>query len=337
MVYDERLLKVPLPTDLLRRMDQLLVARVGGYETRTQFVHAAIKALVADLDPASPPAKREKPITPGMEAQTRPRLDEAVSDLTTTALILPSHVAFIDKGDATIDDSPLFGLHNRDYPTLWAAVKLAELSRVDLVPFDSFVKLTTERAWQIARVFAGSSVNGLKLTALFPSNEQKRQSSEQAFASFALGSVVAREGTLRATGALFQWQLAQVRKTDGSCMIGLTRQGFDLLHELEGLSLNLPHSPSQFESFFRHLRRWCSADADCWLQALTLVGASPTREEALRSFQREHQQWSPIQTSTNLAGYISRGREWGLIEPKQVDGRYRLTPFGVKVIRKAVA
>lgn len=336
MVYDERLLKVPLPTDLLRRMDQLLVERVGGYETRTQFVHAAIKALVADLDPGSLPAKREKSNTPGLEAQTTPRL-EAVADLGTTALIMPAHVAFIDKGDATIDDSPLFGLHNRDFPTLWAAVKLAELSRVDLVPFDSFLKVATEHAWQIARVFAGSSVNGLKLTALFPSNEHKRQSSEQAFASFAMGSLATREGTLRATGALFQWQLAQVRKTEGSYMIGLTRQGYDLLHALKGLSLNLPHSAAQFETFFRHLRTWCSPDAGCWLQALTLVGASPTRDEALRSFQREYPQWSAIQTSTNLAGYISRGREWGLIEPKQIDGTYRLTPFGVKVIRKAAA
>lgn len=338
MAYDERLLKVPLPTDLLRRMDELLVGRVGGYETRTQFVHAAIKALVAELDSGKYPAQRAKPNAPNPQAQTKPKLEVlSQQDLGVTALAPQPHVAIVDKGDASIDDSPLFGLHNRDYPTLWSAAKLAELSHADLVPFDSFVKVATEHAWQIARLFVGTSVNGLKLTPLFPSNEQKRQSCEQAFAMFALGSVAAREGTLRATGALFQWQLAQVRRVDGSYLVGLTRQGFDLLQDLKGLSLNLPHSPIHFERFFAHLRRWCPPDADCWIRVLTLVGECLSREQALRSFEREYPQWSPIHASTNLAGYISRGREWGLIEAKQIDGTYRLTPFGGTFIRKAVA
>jgi hypothetical protein len=32
--------------------------------------------------------------------------------------------------------------------------------------------------------------------------------------------------------------------------------------------------------------------------------------------------------SSLVQGYVARGREWGLIEPKQVDGRYWLTDFG---------
>ena len=34
---------------------------------------------------------------------------------------------------------------------------------------------------------------------------------------------------------------------------------------------------------------------------------------------------------TNCTGYVSRSREWGLVEPELVDGRYRLTQLGSTV------
>jgi hypothetical protein len=48
----------------------------------------------------------------------------------------------------------------------------------------------------------------------------------------------------------------------------------------------------------------------------------------VRDFARARPDWSKSVASTNAQGYVARGREWGLIESRQVQGRYALTPFG---------
>jgi len=40
---------------------------------------------------------------------------------------------------------------------------------------------------------------------------------------------------------------------------------------------------------------------------------------------------------TNCMGFVSRSREWGLVLPRLLDGRYLLTTLGVALVEQAEA
>lgn len=365
---DERIVKVPMPVELIRRMDEALVANLGGFSTRAEFIKEAAENLLIELryDEAEPePAARArssmssgptvpKPSTPNNDGRARPAADgdevpavpleilEAVpswereelrlADLVGTAL-RPSDRGFVlEAGIAKPDDGPLLGLHNRDYPSLWAAHRLARYTKDGPLELRDFLQRATNAAWifgaglrELERAEAGT-----KLTALFPANPMKRQSAERGFQAFAIGTVPKRiDGDeLRVVGPLFVWGLCQVVRTDNELFVGLTSAGWQLLEEMEGISLVLPHGAEHAQRFLKHLEKAAPADRWGFDHLMTVVADAPNRDTLVDAFAESQPRWSQSTASSMAQGYVARAREWGLVEPRLDDGRYRLTPLG---------
>jgi hypothetical protein len=348
----DRIVKIPLPVRLIRQIDEALVAGLGGYSTRTEFFREAAEGLLLELQyehaPAEPlpsvrataalPASRPDAGQSGLsgpgDVDSSARLPAGrLMSLEQTALRLAEEGYPID-GQAQVDDEPLFGMHNRDFPSLWAAYGLARRARTAPVPYDAFVDDITAEAWEFAAGLEPLEESGRqKLTALFPTNRDKPQSSADAFKAFAVGSVTnGRGGPLRADGPLFAWRVGQVVQADGQILFGLTTDGWRLLRELDGISLELPHPQALAWKFFDHLRRLSPGDWWGFRRTLEAVADDPTRPELVQAFQDARPDWSSNVAATNAQGYLARAREWGLVQPKQVVGRYALTDFGSEVL-----
>ena len=69
-----------------------------------------------------------------------------------------------------------------------------------------------------------------------------------------------------------------------------------------------------------------------WLSIfMHVLGTEPTREELVSHFTTE---WPGAAAATNAAGYVSRGREWGLVEPRMKGDRYTLTDRGRREVEE---
>lgn len=369
----ERVVRVVLPVKLIRQLDESLQERLGGFETRAEFIREAVENMLLELkyEPAQPelhPALEEhdtvlhrreaESVIPFWRTDEQPDPVEipalsslsggnaqsarssnrwtvdSMSDLTATLLSAPSPGAIIEDGAAEVVNDPLFGLHNRDYPSIWAAHQLAALTREGPVPLSTFFDEVTRRAWLYAEALRPLE-QGLrrKLTVMFPRNPRKPQSAEEGFRDFAVGSVTtkSRNGRPVASGPLFSWKACQLHQ-NGQLMLGLTDLGYELLAALDGISLDTPHSPEMAERFFAHLRRHAPGDWWGFETALDAVAEEPDRNALLAYFKAAQPHWSDAVVGTNSQGYVGRGREWGLIEPRQIRGRYFLTAFGRRVL-----
>lgn len=340
MAYtDDRLIKVPLPLELIRRMDELLVRGVGGFQSRNQFIREAVEGLVAELSypaaPAEPTASAPlaNPAVPGASSTAKP-------DWSLTVLRAPSRSNFaVEEGIAAVVDETLFGLHNRDYPSLWLASRLADHTRSAPVPLETFLDSAVAAAWAFAEPYANAERSGLKPAALFPANREKKQAAEQAFRTFAFGGVArCADGQLKAAGPVFQWRICQVvNASSKGVQVALTRAGVDLLTQLDGISMQFPHDERHATAFLSHLRRYATADWSALRNLVELISSKPSRRELIVSFHNQYRDWTEIQAATNVAGYTARAREWGLVEPQQTGGRYSLTRFGSEFLKKAEA
>jgi hypothetical protein len=355
---EERIVKIPLSVALIRQIDEAIVSGLGGYSTRTEFFRDAAEGLLIELkyEPAPPePTMPREPVpvpspssrTSGMDENATVRLavetDDAerrvdltpIDDLSATTLHLAVEGAPLADGEAEVDDEPLFGMHNRDFPSLWVAFRLAERATSGPVPYELFVQRATEEAWDYAEALRGvAEAGGQKLTALFPTNRAKPQSAADAFKAFAVGSVMDGDHrSLRAEGPLFSWRVCQAKRSPaGDLMIGVTSEGWRLLRSLDGISLQLPHAPALARTFLEHLRRHAPGDWWGFRAVVAAVADQPNRLELVDTFQRERPDWGPNVASTNAQGYVARAREWGLVEPKQIGGRYALTEFGTEYL-----
>lgn len=347
MLEELRIVRVRLPLGLVRRMDELLVAGVGGYETREEFIREAVDAFVLDNTYEEAPEELHRPEReahrrlqkpPGRpylaDRPTRaPRETPPTGALTETTLRAPPSVRLVADPINIVVDEPLFGLHNRDYPSLWAATRLAEATRHKQVAFETFLKTVTEEGWVFGEFLRTLQQRvGGKLTSLFPTNPEKPLSSEEAFRAFAIGTISQVDGGLRCSGPLFVWRCCALAKSDGEVVVGLTEPGFALLRALDGLSVEVPHPPELASPFISHLRRYAPADWWGFQRVLSAVEPGIQRVDLVEQLKRARPEWSDAQAATNAAGYVARAREWGLIEPKQVGGRYRLTAFGRQVL-----
>lgn len=335
---DHRLVRVVLPVELIQRVDNLLLQGVGGYRNRQDFIQDAVEALVLELSyapapeepapregapiPSSPPpeSQREPPKAPPPDAHVHGTLDFS---------LLPRvpDVKVVEAPGAVVVDEPLFGLHNRDYPSLWLASRLAQATRLGLVDGEDFMSQALKEAWPLGeKLQALEQRTGTRLSSLFPTNRQKSGRAEEAFRTFAFGQVTRSDTGLRASGPLFTWRIAQVEAADS--LIGLTPQGLILMRKLAGLSAMTPHDHAHAEAFLAHLRE--HAPADWWGFEIVLreVSRGSTRLGLLQRFRAEKPQWTEAQVSTNVSGYVARAREWGLLESKQSAGKYLLTEFG---------
>jgi Arc/MetJ-type ribon-helix-helix transcriptional regulator len=353
----ERIVKVPFPVSVIRRMDEAVVAERGGFRTRAELMREAVENLLDELDfPEAPaveiPAPRtaerasgagrtyasrgEEDLSLGLAERERDELK--VPDLLSTVLRAPEEEPqLLTGGSATVRDEPLLGLHNRDYVSIWALHRLARYTSEGSIDFDEYLDRVTKAAWYVGHQLRRleQEEQGRKLTILFPTNLAKRPSAERGFQNFAVGSLT-RKGDcddLSAAGPLFAWRAIQTI-TGGSNATGLTSHGLRLLQELEGISLELPHSPILAQRFLGYLAEHAPADRWGFDQVLQVAADAPDREGLVRHFSERHPEWTAATAGSVAQGYVARAREWGLLEPRLVDGRYWLTETGRELVRE---
>lgn len=349
------MVRLVMPAELIRRLDEALLQGLGGFETRAEFVREAVENTLLELtyEPAPPEPSAGGRLaasneTNGLYSGTEDE-DASVAILTTTspeletsdlsiatALATPTRGATISDGAVRVTDEPLFGIHNRDYPSFWAAAQIANVTRETPVPLSSCVDEVVRRAWTYAERLRlmEQLKDARKLTVMFPTNAAKRQSAEGHFRNFVVGGVSDKGSNgIVAWGPLFSWRVCQVQRDDGGELsVALTENGYELLEKMEGISLRLPHPPEKAELFFEHLRRHAPEDWRVFEDLLGAVADEPDRTRLVSYFEDSRKEWTSTVASTNSQGYVGRAREWGLIEPKQVKGRYVLTGFGREVL-----
>jgi hypothetical protein len=325
---DRRVVRLLLPVDLVRKMDQLLAANTAGYQNRHEFARDAIEAMVLELTYGSVP---EEPLLAEPRDLGLRDLPEARSSIgfTETVLHAPPKGPTVEPGSTEVRREPLFGLHNRDYPSIWAAHFLATRTGNGPVPVERFFEDVTAEAWRFAEGLKQLEQSGVpKVSALFPKNPSNRQSAEGVFRAFALGGYGVGDDAVTTWGPLFAWRMADLVVNDDEVLIGPTDECYQLMKELDGISLELPHPPHLADRFFEHLQR--AAPEDWWgfTRVLRSVLRESTREEMVTDFTSEQHTWKESAAATYAAGYLARAREWGLVAPKLVEGRYALTDFG---------
>lgn len=338
-----RLVKSWLPTALVREMDLAILASNGAYNGRDDFVREAISDRIAEERrrpvSAAAPIVLLRSSTKGEKSRNRaaewPRAAMAVHESEpawprTRVPTLPAHQV----------GGILYGLHNRDYPTLWVARSLLGMAseRGGLIPWSDFIAAVLEAAWnigaQLARMDSERTADEQKASVGFPSNSDKRQSSEARFSEHMVGVPDRHFGP---SGPLFAMKLAGTdRAADRTLIIAPTRQAVELWKLLlaAGLGTNErpPHPPAAWRAFREHLQLTLAEDYAAWMRVLTGIDRAPTRDDLVTHFSDE---WVGAAAATNVAGYVSRGREWGLVEPKLKEGRYVLTDLGREAIGEA--
>jgi hypothetical protein len=337
---DQRIMRIPLPVSLIREMDAVILKGVGGYTTRAEFIVDAIQERVLDLtveqeeDSGPPPARDDGP--PRSDVQGMPQAGGvAVAGVSMTALPSPAPGATVAFGGefARPEGQVLFGLHNRDFPSLWALSRLADLTAKDPMPVHAYFAEVSEEAWKFGELLLDIEKRfGGKRTALFPTNREKKKAAEMGFQTFAVGGYRYDDrGLVVTSGPLFEWRVAAlIAGGAGSPLIGVTPDGLSLLDAIAGLTIAEPHAAHESAAFFAHLVLHAPADWAGFVAILKAVGRDgATRQGVLDSLSRGWPDWTESELSTNAAGYIARAREWGLVEPKQLKAKYHLTPLGL--------
>lgn len=334
-----RLVKTWLPAALVREMDQTILASGGAYNGRDDFIREAIADRVAEermrpvRGPAPvillPTAEHQRVQPAGRSKKPQAAQDQEVFGPVPTQGVptLPPHSI----------SGPLYGLHNRDYPTLWAALSLIAMVADERKPisWSKFTMAILEAAWKIgthlARLDQERGLQEMKAAVGFPLNREKRQSSEARFVLHMVGAA-SRETAL--SGPLFAMQLAGL-EVAGTVELSLapTERGVVLCRSLveSGLSARPPHPERAWKAFRNHLKDCLPDDYAAWIRVLQVVVTEPTREELVGHFTTE---WPGAAAATNVAGYVSRGREWGLVERRMKGDRYALTDRGRRQVEE---
>ncbi len=356
---NERIVKVPLPVPLIRRMDEAIIAEGGGFRTRAELMQEAVENLLNELVyPAAAPERvegtgpraavrsvadlvaestgPEDSFASGLSAREREELE--LPDLVATALHPPAEAPqLLSSSAAEVRDEPLLGLHNRDYVSIWALHRLARYTTDGPIAFDDYLDRVTKAAWYFGSqlLLLEQATQAKKLAVLFPTNLAKRPSAERGFQSFAVGAVVRQgdRGALSASGPLFAWRTIGVGAA-ASLPIELTGEGLRLIQDLDGISLELPHPPALAMRFLEYIGAHAPGDRRGFDHVVRVVADGPDREELVRSFAGRHPEWTAATVSSVAQGYVARAREWGLLEPRLVDGRYWLTDTGRELARK---
>jgi hypothetical protein len=306
-VLPKRLVKTWLPVDLVRQMDVAIVRSGGGYLDRAEFIAEAVRDRLAEEEAAAwqvtdAPAPVPPPIPTG-DAEA----DFSFADWLDVAPTLP-------PADGPSEN---FGLHNRDLPTLWALDWLGRLAarRGEPIAWSEFLADLLPRAWEIGRALAGLEHGG---TSGFPTNPKRKEATEQRFAAHAVGQISARGNS----GPLFVFRLAGLDGARGAP----TPAAVELMRALAaaGFVVGAPFPVAAWEAFANHLRSQSPQELEAWLYVLARIADEPTRPELVERCTR----WSGSAAGTNAMSYVARAREWGLVEPALIDGRYLLTERG---------
>jgi len=225
-----------------------------------------------------------------------------------------------------------FGLHNRDLPTLWALDQLAS-QVADLgepVPWKDFIRFLhaqAQMAGEWLRERDRAQPHTLRAATGFPKPGPKASLSEDRFVMANVAHrASSREGPFQVLG------LAGF--VDGE-RIAPTEQGLRLLGRLldAGLCEEVPHAPEVFHRWWSYLEEAAPGERTAWAGVLRELRTGPTRIELISRFP----EWPGTTAETNCMGFVSRSREWGLVQPKLLDGRYLLTALGVALIEQEEA
>ncbi len=341
-------MRIPLPVPLIREMDAVIINGVGGYSTRAEFIVDAIQERILELtiegiEDAGPPPmpQRSAPGEPGPPealASQPPPSDTGPPATMEMPELAPREAGFsIWSSDdlSQPEGETLFGLHNRDYPALWALSRLAEMAHEEPIPVTDYHKRVLQEAWDFGkRLLAIEKRTGTKCTALFPTNPDKRQSAEARFLTFAIGTFrIGGNNAITTSGPLFEWRTVGLSGSVDELRIGLTAAGWHLLATLRGLSVEEPHAPASAAAFLAHLQEHAPSDRRGFTEIMRAIGSDGvTRQNVLDHAATQWPEWSKNKVSTNAAGYIARAREWGLVKPKQSKSQYHLTPFGIELL-----
>ena len=334
-----RIIRIPLPLSALRSMDELISTGVGGFGTRAEFIREAIESQVLEL-------KFQVAPEPGLNqattvADTVNRLPHPVNhppadiDFAATALAAPPAGIATRPRFKEARPGTLYGLHNRDYPSIWSARHLALAAHDGPVELKRFFADVTRAAWEFGELLLRLEAESReRLTPIFPTNRDKPQSAEEGFQAFAVGEISVADGMPSATGPLFVWGLATLSTTEGQLEIGATDLLEGFLSDLDGISAHLPHGEEHAEAFLRHLEAHAPGDFWGFVTVTRAAAESPSRDALIAAFAEGPYDWTAAQIETNAAGFVSRCREWGLVQQKQVHRRYRLTEFGEWLLRR---
>jgi len=334
-----RITRIPLPVDLIRQMDEAIVAGIGGYSTRTELIVDSIQERLLELghETAPPlPVASIEPL-PDVDANGSLAAPTAVEPLSLGGVTSTTTVGD-DENISQAEGAPLFGMHNRDYPSLWVLRELAAMCVDGLVRLDEFWTSILPAAWEHGdRLAAYEKVNGVKSTALFPTNKSKTKAAETAFCTFAVGTIeeqINRGARIATSGPLFEWHAAGLKRgSDDELLIGPTPAGWRLLQQCPIVTVLEPHPAETAEIFVEHLATHPPADYNAMETILhILASGSADRSSLLEQVSQSWPDWSESQVSTNSAGYIARAREWGLVLPKQLKGVYVLSDFGHQLL-----
>lgn len=325
---------------LLRQMDEVLSSGLGGFASRDELVEEALNSYLVELQDMRSEG-------PGPAVQLRPHdrtgpldtVSAAAREHTGTGLsfIRASVPGFGDLGEAVhINQEPMLGLHNRDWPSIWALSRLGLKALREPVGFRAFLEEVTEEAWALAEEL------GLRLggkakaaTQMLPTNRLKKQSADAGFQNFAVASISNKPGSgglHRAAGPLPVWGAVAFWNVGADTRISVSPHGWELLGIVDGLSPEPPHPQKVAEKFFGYLRHRSPSDWWGFETVLREVAHAPSRD-ALLARMEGARDWSPSIAASALQGYIARCREWGLVEPKLISGCYRLTDFGKETLK----
>lgn len=342
----QRIMRIRLPVALIREMDAAIISGAGGYATRAEFIVDAIRERILELtiegvEDAGPPPASKDGIT--VESQRlgaagthqRPAGSDTRVTMEVTELVHRAMGFSITPTDnlSRPEGRTLFGLHNRDYPSLWALSQLAEMASEEPIPIVDYHARVLKEAWAFGEhLLAIEEHTGRKCTALFPTNPDKRKSAEARFCMFAIGDVrINGDNTVSTSGPLFEWQAVGLVGSVDQPRIGLTAAGWRLLAALDGLSVDEPHPPASVAAFLAHLTKHAPADLRGFVEIVSAIGPEgATRQVVLGHAATQWPEWNENEVSTNAASYIARAREWGLVEPKQTKSHYHLTPLGTE-------
>ncbi|MDQ3691514.1 MAG: ribbon-helix-helix domain-containing protein [Chloroflexota bacterium] len=337
-----RLVKLLLPTDLVRDMDRAILASAGGYQDRSEFVTESVHdrlteeaALLAVATGESPPTRIVA--TSDARSGLPPAVHEvgARQPIAAPALAPGGQLSLGEWQREATCTVPArrtaqvnFGLHNRDLPTLWTLNRLATMTSHEPVTWKRFIVSARQEGAGIGerlRLHDLERATPIAVGIGFPKPGVKKEQSLDRFIAAMIGS----QG--RADGPIFALALADF--ADADCQaIAPTDAGLAVLGDMidQGLGTALPQPQVVFERWWRHLAEWAPAERAAWHKVLRVVAINPDREALVSHFP----EWRGHTATTNTVGFISRSREWGLVQPQMIEGRYQLTDSGSAVAKE---
>jgi len=363
-MVSSRLLKVSLPASTVDALDRALEQHPTRYADRSAFVHDAVENLLAELD-AEAGAERT-PAASSFGSAVRYSPEAATDRLFISA---PSRTARTVAAGGATPQEMISGLHNRDWPTLWAASELGRIPRDGAddfagseigtaaaglpVDFSLWIERLERYAWELAEAISAGTDHDIDLTGL-PMLKRSMRSEGQSGRTGGTKQGDAKKAALhrfrthfvgRASGRgpIFDLGLAVLDPSERS-RIMLTNDGAALLRELDGFGplRKSPIPPAWRDAFLAHLARRVPADFEFLAQIVKMIASGEaTRDDLTKAvttllIAAGDKSPSDVVISMNVAGYIARGREWGLISPKQGPGQlYMLMPDALEALETA--